>query len=174
VSWELPSRVVQHLWQRQLASLAALVPPDRYPGMGAFAYFSNGTASLDHGTWLRGPGTFALAVRSTPFICQEIDAGRLVVLGIVTTYNFPLWFLSVAQNHVEVVYGYTRTGDTLRLHVSTATILGGTTAKSSSRPRMRPPQGLSERMQPTIPRSRGWFAASSLSTTRQSIRSRPT
>jgi hypothetical protein len=73
------------------------------------------TSEVDHGTVFGGKGLYAETIECTPQITAAIDAGVLFPIGVVLSHStVPV---SVFNNHVELVYGYERNGDILKLHV---------------------------------------------------------
>ena len=72
------------------------------------------TQALDHDTLFWGPGLFRQTVGECPGITADIDAGVLCPIGVVLVQSWGAW--DVFQNHVELVWGYERAGDILRLH----------------------------------------------------------
>ncbi|SEQ79740.1 hypothetical protein [Arthrobacter sp. OV608] len=73
------------------------------------------TQALDHGTVLRGPGLFAATVAECTAVTDDIDAGVLCPIGVILVESFAPW--AVFDNHVELVYGYERSGTELTLFV---------------------------------------------------------
>jgi hypothetical protein len=105
-----PQRIPVALAQYILSRLL-----DSFSGPNVVGQWLASTQALDHETVLRGPGLFAATVTQCPAITADIDAGVLCPIGVILVESFAPW--AVFDNHVELVYGYERSGAELTLFV---------------------------------------------------------
>lgn len=110
-SQRVPVALAQYILRRLLDSFSI----NSSGGSNVVSQWLAYTQALDHETVLRGPGLFAATVAQCPFITADIDAGVLCPIGVVLVESFAPW--AVFDNHVELVYGYERSGSELTLFV---------------------------------------------------------
>jgi hypothetical protein len=101
----IPLQLAQHI-------LARLV--DSFDGPATVHQWIAATQAQDHDTLVWGAGLFHRTVAECPAIMSDIDAGILCPIGVVLVQSMAPW--DVFQNHAELVWGYERFGDMLRLH----------------------------------------------------------
>ncbi|UQX87594.1 hypothetical protein M6D93_14970 [Jatrophihabitans telluris] len=87
---------------------------DSFGGPATVARWLRATAEPDGQSGF-GAGLFADTVAECAVITSMIDAGKLCPIGLVLTRSPAPW--AVFDNHVELVYGYQRSGSLLRLQV---------------------------------------------------------
>jgi hypothetical protein len=105
-SQRIPVALAQYILSRLI---------DSFGGANVVARWLASIQALDHETVIRGPGLFAATVEECPAIIADINAGVLCPIGVVLAESFAPWALF--DNHVELVYGYDRSGTDLKLFV---------------------------------------------------------
>jgi Ig-like domain from next to BRCA1 gene len=101
----IPLPLAQHILSRLVQSFDGAATVQRWIVL---------TQALDHDTIVWGAGLFRETVRECSGVMRDIDAGVLCPIGVVLVQSWGAW--DVFQNHVELVWGYERFGDILRLH----------------------------------------------------------
>lgn len=106
-STKIPLALAQYLVSRLEQS---------FDGPATVARWLSLTALPDHDTQVWGPGVFHQTVDECPAIMNDVDTGMLSPIGVIVT-GPSVWPGDVFKNHVELVYGYERSGSELTLHV---------------------------------------------------------
>jgi hypothetical protein len=101
----VPLALAQQLLRRQL---------DSVKGASMIARWLAATVQADHGARLWGRSLAQETVTECSGIMQEIDVGRLCLVGLVAARRWIPW--DVFKNHVVLVWGYERAGDWLTLY----------------------------------------------------------
>jgi hypothetical protein len=101
----IPVPLAEHLLNRLIQSFDGPTTVQRWIAL---------TQALDHDTIVWGAGLFRQTVAECAGIMSDVDAGVLCPIGVLLVQSWGAW--DVFQNHVELVWGYERFGDILRLH----------------------------------------------------------
>ncbi|QRM36009.1 hypothetical protein [Microvirga sp. VF16] len=103
---QIPLALAQHLLRRQIESVK---------GASMITRWITSIWQPNDATGLWGRSLAQVTITESSAIMQEIDAGRLCPIGLVTARRWIPW--DVFKNHVVLVWGYDCDGDQLTLYI---------------------------------------------------------